>query len=159
MGDRIVAAVISEQDGKPITPQHIVTILPTEDDAEALFVAAIINSIPFQFAAYAYSQAGGKSFGTPEILEKVLVPKYNHRSSLYTYLSDLSQRAHTLAPSAYAGDPAAQVELQQIETEIDHAAARLWGLTDAELDGLRKALEELKGEDITADRDHDEEEV
>ncbi|MCX8139805.1 MAG: SAM-dependent methyltransferase [Gemmataceae bacterium] len=159
MGDRIVAAVISEQDGKPITPQHIVTILPTEDQAEAFYIAATVNSIPFQFAAHAYSQAGGKSFGTPEILEKILVPRFDRQSSLHVQLSTLSRHAHALAPVAYAGDATAQAELAQVEAEIDRAAARLWGLTEDELDGLRQALSELKGEDPARTDEDDEAEA
>ncbi len=53
-----------------------------------------------------------------------------------------------------------QPAVAQVEAEIDRAAARLWGLTDMELDGLRRALEELKGEDLSpAVEEEDEEEA
>ncbi len=155
MGNRIDAAVISTENGKAIVPQHIVTILPVEDDSEAFYVASVVNSTPFQFTAHAYSQAGGKSFGTPEILDKILVPKFNRQSSLHTQLSALSRRAHALAPSAYAGDPQAQQELRQVEAQIDTLAAQLWGLTPSELAGLRQALAELKREDIEQSLEED----
>ena len=43
-----------------------------------------------------------------------------------------------------AGDPKdekAKRELAHVEDQIDHAAAELWGLTDAELEEIRRALE------------------
>jgi hypothetical protein len=49
-----------------------------------------------------------------------------------------------LAPAASSGDQAARAELQQVEAEIDRAAARLWGLTDAELQEIQVSLKELK---------------
>jgi hypothetical protein len=35
--------------------------------------------------------------------------------------------------------------LRQIEEAVDEAAARLWGLTDAELREIRRSLVELQG--------------
>ena len=36
-----------------------------------------------------------------------------------------------------------QQQLRQVEEEIDRLAARLWGLTDEELEEIRRALAEL----------------
>jgi len=59
-------------------------------------------------------------------------------------LAYLSQRAHALAPGAYAGDQAAEAELRRVEAEIDRAAAALWDLSDAGLAG-QGSLQELHG--------------
>ncbi len=158
MGNRIDEAVIHEFEGKPIVPQHIVTILPVNNDSEAYYVAAIVNSLPFQFAAHAYSQAGGKSFGTPEILEKISVPSFNRHFQTHTRLSDLSRKAHEIAPAAYGGDAQASKNLEEIEAQINTLASRLWGITDTELKELHIALKELKGEDIEPELDDDSEE-
>ncbi len=56
-----------------------------------------------------------------------------------------SRRAHELAPAAYGGDGAARAALAQVEAEIDRAATRLWGLSEAELAEVRASLEELRG--------------
>jgi hypothetical protein len=55
-----------------------------------------------------------------------------------------SQEAHQVAPAAYAGT-AAQARLASIEARIGSLAARLWGLTDAELADIQASLQELKG--------------
>jgi len=147
MGDRIDACIISSLGGRPILPQHIVSLVPLDSELEAHYVCAIVNSTPFQFAAHAYSQAGGKSFGTPHILENICIPTFESGDPNHQRLSELSQHAHALAPAAAAaaGDGAAQAKLAEVEAEIDRAAARLWGLRDEELADIQASLEELKG--------------
>jgi SAM-dependent methyltransferase len=142
IGNRIKAAVASSA-----IPQETISLVACADEQEAHYIAALINSIPFQFTAHSYSQAGGKSFGSPHVLENIRIPQFKSDDPSHQQLSQFSRRAHALAPAAYGGDAAAQAELAQVEAEIDRAAARLWGLTEDELDGLRQALGELKGED------------
>ncbi len=139
MGNRIEASVVSGMDGKPIIPQHIVSLVPLKCDSEAHYVCALVNSSPFQFAAFAYSQAGGKSFGTPHILENIRLPKFTPEDTDHQKLSELSRKAHEICSSN------SRDELEAIETAIDHAAARAWGLTDTELAEIRASLKELKG--------------
>jgi SAM-dependent methyltransferase len=138
MGNRIEASVVSSLDGKLIIPQHIVSLVPLMCDSEAHYVCALVNSAPFQFAAHAYSQVGGKSFGTPHILENIRLPKFSPEDANHQELSELSRRAHAIRAS---NDEDA---LREIEAAIDRAAARVWGLTDDELTALQASLEELK---------------
>jgi len=145
MGNRVSAAVISSAGEKPILPQHILSLIPTDNAAEAYYISALINSIPFQFAVYAYSQVGSKSFGAPEALERIHIPRFNSTDALHRELSQLSRRAHVSAARAYRGEEPAQAELEEVEAEIDHAAAHLWGLTDEELREIQASLEELRG--------------
>jgi hypothetical protein len=108
-----------------------------------------MNSSPVNFTIQSYSERGGKSFGTPQVLENVCVPKYNADDPVHQSLSSLSQQAHILA--AYIHDTSisdnsrkqSQTQLLEIEAEIDRAAAQLWGLTDAELTEIQKSLKEL----------------
>jgi len=145
MGDRLVAAVVSTHQGKLVVPQHIVTLLACAEPEEAHYVAALINSTPFQFSAHAYSQSGGKSFATPQILENVRIPRFDVTDSVHRRLADLSQEAHTRAPAAYAGDADARAALARVELAVDEAAAALWQLTGTELAALRRNLAELHG--------------
>ena len=78
-------------------------------------------------------------------MENICIPQYDAREATHRQLVCLSQRAHALAPRAYAGDEKARAELKQVEEEIDRAAARLWGLTDEELAEIKRSLEELRG--------------
>ena len=139
MGDRLDAAVISEVGGKSLLPQHIVSLAPFEEPDEAHYVCACVNSASFRFAAHSYSQSGGKSFATPQILENLRIPRYDPTNSTHRCLAELSRRAHELAA---AGDKKA---LQSVEAEVDQAAAELWGITAGELAEIRRSLEELRG--------------
>ncbi|HFD38233.1 MAG TPA: SAM-dependent DNA methyltransferase, partial [Anaerolineae bacterium] len=62
IGNRIGASVIPNG-----IPQETISLVACDNEAEAYYIAALVNSTPFQFAAYSYSQAGGKSFGSPHI--------------------------------------------------------------------------------------------
>jgi len=141
MGNKIDAAVISQQ----VVPQETITLIACESEAEAHFLAAVINSTPFQFAAFAYSQAGGKSFGSPHLLENIGVPAFDPNNELHGRLTSLSEAAHRLTLKLRAGQ-AAQKALSDVENEIGEAAAELWGLTPQELNDVQASLRELKGE-------------
>jgi len=145
MGNRIDAAVISTHEGKTVLPQHIVCIVACRSEIEAHYIASLINSTPFQGGAFAYSQAGGKSFGTPHILENICIPEFDESNSIQQRLAQLSKQAHELASAAYAGDESALEELRRVEAAIDEAAAKLWGLTAEEPAEIRRSLEELRG--------------
>ncbi|RMH31858.1 MAG: SAM-dependent DNA methyltransferase [Acidobacteria bacterium] len=139
----LVAAVIGEHDGKPVVPQHIVTLVACKTAEEAHYVCALVNSSLANFVAKVYSQEGGKSFGTPHILEHIRIPLYDPSKDVHQQLSKLSQKAHA---TAEAGNEAALI---QIEADIDQAAAELWGLTDDELKVIQQSLAELEGEEVT----------
>ena len=141
VGNKIEAAVTKRE----VLPQETITLLPASEESEAHYVCAVVNSVPFQFAAFAYSQAGGKSFGAPHLLENICIPKLGASNSAQQQLAKLSKQAHELASAAYAGDNGAQEELRRVEAEIDEAAAELWGLSTEELAEIRRSLEELRG--------------
>jgi len=141
VGNKIQATVIEQS----IIPQETITLVACDSLAEADFIAALVNSIPFQFAAHSYSQAGGKSFGSPHVLENIRVVYFDPTNPTHLHLAALSRHAHDLAPPAYAGEAEAKAALAGVEDEVDRAAAALWGLTDAELADVRASLRELKG--------------
>lgn len=151
MGPRIEAAVLTaiKQPGlPPKVPFHKNTVMfvPLTDLEEAHYLVALLNSVPLTFAARSYSVAGGKSFGATNLLDYVAIPKFQVQNSLHGRLAGLSQRAHELAArvAASPSDEDAKRQLAKVEDEVDRAAAELWGLTDAELNEIRKALELLK---------------
>jgi len=71
------------------------------------------------------------------VLKYVAVPQYDFNSPTHLALADLSRQAHA---AAAAGDAA---RVREIEAEVDRLAARLWGLTDAELREIQESLAEL----------------
>jgi thioredoxin-like negative regulator of GroEL len=79
------------------------------------------------------------------VLEHIGVPKFNPSIPIHKRLADLSHRAHELGArlAAKPDDEEAKRELAEVEDQVDRAAAELWGLTDAELQEIRTALEVL----------------
>lgn len=138
IGDELLCAVVSAQDGKPIVPQHIVTMVGLEDEDEAHYVCACMNSTPARFTLEAYSQKGGKSFATPQALEHVRVPSFNRSLETHVRLAKCSRSAHEAAWSE------AGVQVEGAEAELDELAASLWGLTSKQMDDLRLSLAESR---------------
>jgi hypothetical protein len=135
------AAVVGSAEGKIIVPQHIVTLVACESEEEAHYICALLNSSSANFAARAYSQEGGKSFGDPHILEHIRIPRFDPKNPVHLRLAELSKQAHE---AAKIGD---ETRLREIEAEIDRWAAKLWGLSDDELREIQQSLRELAGEE------------
>jgi SAM-dependent methyltransferase len=131
------AAVVGSAEGKIIVPQHIVTLVACESEEEAHYICALLNSSSANFAARAYSQEGGKSFGDPHILEHIRIPRFDRKNPVHLRLAELSKQAHE---AAKVGD---ETRLREIEAEIDRQAAKLWGLNDDELRDIQQSLAEL----------------
>jgi len=127
----IEAAVVSEKDGKSIIPQETITIVALYKEQEAHYLCAMINSSIFQFIAISYSQVGGKSMGSPHLLENIHIPKFDQQNKLHLQLAELSKRAHILAKTDETD------ELKEIEEEIDKISAKIWELTDEELKEIK----------------------
>jgi hypothetical protein len=134
------AAVVGAAESKIVVPQHIVTLIACESEEEAHYICALINSSSANFAARAYSQEGGKSFGTPHILEHIRIPRFDPKNSVHLRLAELSKEAHA---AAARGDAQG---LRAIEAEIDRVASQVWGLRAEELRAVQESLMELSGE-------------
>ena len=117
----------------PLT-QHVVTLCSFQSVEEAFFFSACGNSSP---AVLLHSVSStGKSFGQPRILRTVKIPRFDPKDSVHSKLTDLSRRCHT------AKEHNRPEGIPGLEYEIDDAAARIWGITDAELKAIREALDE-----------------
>ena len=129
----IEAAVVSTLEGKPIIPQETITLVACSSEEEAHYIAATVNSSPFQFAVISYSQAGGKSMGSMHVLENIHIPKFDSHNPLHLRLAELSEKAHT---AANADD---RDMLQKLEEEIDIISAQIWVLTSDELKEVKSS--------------------
>ncbi|MCS7015058.1 MAG: hypothetical protein NZM42_02925, partial [Gemmatales bacterium] len=136
---QIQAAVAGHQNNRPVVPQETVTLVECRAKSEAHYLAALVNSSPFQFAAISYSQEGGKSMGSMHLLEHIRIPRYNAKNPTHRRLAKLSVKAHR---AAQVGD---EKRLRKIEAQINQQAARLLGLTSAELAEIEQSLRESEG--------------
>jgi hypothetical protein len=103
------------------------------DSHEAHYLCAALNSAPAQLIVLSYSVTVQMD---THVLENVRVPAYDPGNATHNKLAALSQQAH-----AAAAENAARV--REIEAEIDRQAAKLWGLTEAELKEIQESLAEL----------------
>lgn len=137
IASRMEACVPPARGDKALVPQETISMIRCDTSHEAHYICAALNSSLFDLAVQSHSPRGGKSFGTPHILENVRVPRFDPQNQVHRYLADLSQQAHT-ATAENDMDL-----LRVIEAEIDRQAANLWGLSPAELKEIQESLAEL----------------
>lgn len=121
--------------------KNTVVFVPVEKETEAHYLSACINSCCSDLVARSYSV--GKSFGSPHLLQQVKIAQFKEDQPAHLHLAELSRRAHDLVAKLVErpDDNDAKRKLAETEDAVDRATAKLWGLTDAELAEIRKALE------------------
>jgi SAM-dependent methyltransferase len=133
------AAVAGPFDGKPTVPDHTLILIDCASKEEAHYICAALNSAAARLSVQAYIVL----HPDPHILEHIRIPRFNPKDPVHRRLAELSKRAHEAAKKGDAQ------RLRQIEAAVDQAAARLWGLTDAELREIQRSLVELWGGEET----------
>ena len=143
-GGATVVSNIEDTIGKKI-PVADVTLffIPCKSEDEAHYICSILNSSLTQFMVTGYAVIHVST----QILRYLGLGKFNSSDKLHLKLSELSKKAHELAKKYYEqNDLVAQNELKKIEEEIDKTVAKLYGITDVELEEIKKTLKILKGE-------------
>ena len=102
---------------------------------ECYYCVATFNSSPAQLIIASYGITTGI---TTHIVNHVAVPRFDSDNELHIRLADLSQHCHEAAVEGLMDTVA------ELETEIDKAAAELWGITDSELQAIQDALKAMK---------------
>lgn len=131
-----VTDFIGEQ--KTIVPDSSVVLIPFTDPEEAHYVCAILNSTPWRFVIVSAAVHGTGGFGSPNVLEKARIPKYDPGNSKHRRLATLARQAHE------AISESDEITVHKIESEIDQLAATLWDVTPQELADIQKSLEDLQ---------------
>lgn len=124
-------------------------LIPFDDRDEAHYVASVLNSSVAQLIVMGYTIETAIS---THVLKNVYVPKFKPKDKVHLKLADLSKNAHALAKRYYEqNDLEAQKELKEVEEEIDTTVVGLYGITDKELEEVKKTLRVLKGEDVESE--------
>ncbi len=134
---KIEAAAVSNFEGKPVVPQETISLVPCAAEEESHYIAGMINSSIFQYAAASYSQAGGKSMGSMHVLRNIRIPRFDSKSGLHRHLAELSEKTHEAATNS------SREAVWKLEEEMDEVAARVWQVTIDGLKEIRMALGEL----------------
>jgi len=118
VGHDIEAAVISSHKGKAlgnkiVVPDHTVIMIPFEEQEEAHYVCAVLNSSPSQFIVRGYVVL----HPSPHILKNISIPKYDKTNYIHQDLTRLSQQCHEKV--------AAGIDVSDLEEQIDELATEL----------------------------------
>ena len=116
----IGAAVVSEQDGRPVLPQETHAFVACTSAAEAYFLAGLLNSEVLNAVAAAYAQAGGKSFGSPQLISHLRLPRFVPEKESHRQISRLAQQIQEEI------EELEEPELRRRHTLLDQAVASLF---------------------------------
>jgi hypothetical protein len=128
------AAVMPVDDPLPL-PNHKVILVACESGHEANYLCATLNSLPVRLFVACYVVETQISTHSVTYIH---VPKFDPSNDTHTSLSRASKEAHTAVARGEEPD----------EDAVDGAAARLWGLTGAELEAMRRFLDQLRKRDL-----------
>jgi len=109
-----------------------------DDEDEAYYFCALLNSSPGRSVAQSYAVHGTGSFGSPHILTNTRILRFSKDNYLHIELSKRSRAAHL---AVAANDPES---IKQIEEEIDHLSAMIWEINEAKLKEIQWDLADLK---------------
>ena len=125
MAGDLVASVISQEKTsfgwKTIIPTDTTSIFATDNENEAHYLCAIINSTYVRKFIKSFSSAG-RGFGAPSVMENVGIPKFNPENKLHQKLADVSEKCHQLKSEGK------ESEIVKLEKENDELVKKLFGI-------------------------------
>jgi len=99
MANDLIASVISTTKiptgFKSIIPLDTTVFIPTDNEDEAHYLCAIINSRLVREFVKSFSSSG-RGFGSASIMKHVGIPKFDLENTLHTELSKISKECHVL---------------------------------------------------------------
>ncbi|MDW8114033.1 MAG: hypothetical protein RMJ34_03750 [candidate division WOR-3 bacterium] len=125
MSNDIYGAVISQIKTpigyKIIIPLHTTAFISTNNEDEAHYLCAIINSKPVREFIKSFSSAG-RGFGTPSVMEHIGIPKFDPNNKIHKELSLLSKECHKLK------EEGKDKEIERLEDKIDLLVKKLFNI-------------------------------
>jgi hypothetical protein len=126
MTNDLISAVVNQHKTlfgyKTIIPVETVSFFSLNNEDEAHYLCAIINSTPVRDFIKSFSSAG-RGFGTPSVMEHVGIPKFDPQNSLHLKLADISKQCHQLKLEGK------EEEIKKLEKENDVLVEELFGIT------------------------------
>jgi hypothetical protein len=127
MSDDITAAVISQHKTelgyKQLVSTHTTSLIATNNELEAHYLCAIVNSNPVRDFIKSYSSAG-RGFGTPSVMEHVGIAKFDLKNKLHMRLAQISVSCHRLKIEEK------EEEITELEKENDELVKKLFSLNN-----------------------------
>jgi hypothetical protein len=113
------AVVVSGEGNQMPVPEHKVMLVATETADEAHYLAAVLNSRPFNTVVTGYIVDNSVS---THPMENIVVPKFRKDDPLHVSLAKLSREAHQASLEGLT------VSVEEIEKQIGMAVERLWDI-------------------------------
>lgn len=141
MGNDLRACVLSKYKFEPMKEKLViasdtVTIVSFDSETEALYLVALLNSVPARAAVYSYSPSG-RGLGTPAILKDLRIENYNSRNSLHRSIASIGKE---LTEHHARSTPVPQA-IAKSEELLNKVTAEYWGLNQTEFVALKEAVE------------------
>lgn len=123
MSNDIIAAVASYFKTpfgyRILIPLGTTSFFSTNDESEAHYLCAIVNSKLVRSFIKSYSSAG-RGFGTPSVMKHIGIQKFDHQNPIHKELSDISKKCHQLK------NEGKNKELKDLEERIDELIKHLF---------------------------------
>ncbi|MCD6470940.1 N-6 DNA methylase, partial [bacterium] len=97
---------------RQVIPLDTTVIFPVDNEMEAHYLCAIINSKPVRDFIKSFSSAG-RGFGTPSVMKYVGIPKFDPKNQLHQKLFEISKKCHQLKKEGK------EKEIEKLEKEND----------------------------------------
>jgi len=138
---------------KPMISNVKLMLIPVEKEEEAHYLCSILNSSIISLFVGSYVIETSIS---THITANIRIPEFVPTNPLHQKLSQLSQKAHEIAKKIYEENKEdLKEDLNKVEEEIDKTVARLYGITDEELEEIKKCLKILKEGETTEEKNED----
>ncbi|MCR6692618.1 MAG: hypothetical protein MRT15_09515 [archaeon YNP-LCB-003-016] len=140
---------------RPVILNDSLILIPFENGEEAYYATGVLNSSIALLAIASYTYELRQE---THITQYIRIPKFDPKNPLHQKLSRFSRKAHEIAKKVYEEDREDLKEnLSKTEEEIDKIVAQLYGITDEELEEIRKCLTILKEGEISEEEESEEE--
>jgi hypothetical protein len=142
MGNVFRAALLSTVNdpylgSKLLIPSDTTTLVPFDNEDEALFVLGLVNSVPSRAAIYSFSPPG-RGLGAPSILKQLRIGHY--REAERGLRAEIVRNAKTITRLLNSNQPVL-TETKSHADALDGLAAQYWGLSAGELASCQEAVE------------------
>ena len=96
MDSRIRAAAVGPRSvaglpRRPVFPQETCVFIPAQNESEACYLSAILNSSAVNALACSTSCAGGKSFGSPNLISRIPLVQFDATNPVHAQLANLGR--------------------------------------------------------------------
>lgn len=132
-----VLAPHTEGNGKPWIPDCKLMAVECAGSDEAYFISGVLNSLCCRLFTRAYMVETQIS---THVLQNIAVPQFAPKDKLHRRISELSFEAHKKRQK--------EEPVGELEEEINKLAARLWSITEGELDDIEYCYRELTKADL-----------